>query len=230
MTHTVENHRIRVTVSDNTWNSYRPNAEHIKCIEGDRQTIDQVTRGLVLSTAMSKVGNRSEAALLTAEGTLQFTSVEILAAAKSILEREYLCEHTKYGDQTVMRYFNGHRLSAGMQQEIAEAQAYAEGILCPPDNDQIMHEVTDYFNKHLHDRFNGSAERRFLKTIKLKRSTNPDKAIVAIESAQRSLAFWSNLDIEYRKAHANMDGWLIEIIGEMPSQIGLCRYQGESNH
>jgi hypothetical protein len=46
----------------------------------------------------------------------------------------------------------------------------------------------------------------------------------AISDARESIINRIEVEKKYRESRANSD-WEIEIIGTMPSQIGMCRYQ-----
>ena len=49
------------------------------------------------------------------------------------------------------------------------------------------------------------------------------------ESAKILLEYIRQIELEYRKSISKWcQGWEIEIIGEMPKQIGSCRYEGTS--
>lgn len=157
---TYENARIRVTLTDEQsakWN--------------DR-------RDLILSHAMSVLGNRSEAAILETETV---SDDEANESAIEELTYQYLSEHCRYNlAETLMRMNGGHRMSEGMSADVSAARTYARNELL----------------------------------------NNPD----FIELGRKSLMMRADDEKQYRRARGNSE-WQIEIIGLMPKQIGMCRYQ-----
>lgn len=223
--YTTENTRIKVTVTDEIWKRYLEEGQSHYQRFGD-ESAESIARGRLLSDAMKKLGNESEVKLLTEEtGHKSIDYDEVFLLAKTILISEYLSENTKYNGATELRYFGNHRLSAGMQLEVSEALAYAEGILSPPDNEQIMQEYTEFYFSHLQKESLGVEKNRFLRRIKLKQSGDPEKAEKVLKKACSQIEYGMKLELRYRTAHAKKDGWSIEVIGDMPETIGFCRYQ-----
>ena len=109
---TFENGRIRVTLTDEQFDSFG----------GGRATI--------LSHAMMVLGNRCEAALLDSENE-QPTGAEIIKTALDDIMIEYLSEHCRYNvNETIMRYITARIMPQGMRREIESAIAYAQNELC----------------------------------------------------------------------------------------------------
>ena len=157
---TYENTRIRVTLTDEQsakWNN---------------------RRDLILSHAMSVLGNRSEAKILETETV---SDDEAAASAIEALTYQYLSEHCRYNlAETLMRMNGGHRMSTGMSSDVSAAKTHARNELL----------------------------------------NNPS----LVDLGRKSLSFATMHEIQYRTARGNSE-WQIEIIGEMPTWIGMCRYQ-----
>jgi hypothetical protein len=66
---------------------------------------------------------------------------------------------------------------------------------------------------------------RDLKKLRLQRNLDNNTADAAIEAAWQALKSRHENELGYREHFANFrNGWKIEIIGNMPEQIGTCRY------
>jgi len=117
-----------------------------------------------------------------------------------------------------MRMQGGHRMSAGMQQDVEEARAYAKGVLSP----LTMEAVADMF----HTRWlNSEPNRHEWKNVTLALGNGSESdAKAAIEAAVDAIMQRRGFELQHRRNRGNSDGWDIEIIGEMPEQIGMCRY------
>jgi len=157
---TYENERIRVILTDEQAEKWE-----------DR-------RDLILSHAMSILGNRSEARILESEIV---SDDEAKASALDELTYQYLAEHGRYNlNETIMRMGIGRAMPVGMWGDVNAAREYAKLELM---NDPGLIELGRKF----------------------------------IESARFN-------EIQYRKGRGSSD-WQIKIIGKMPKQIGMCRYQ-----
>ena len=155
---TYENARIRVTLTD----------------EQSQKWHD--SRALILSHAMSVLGNRSEAKILETETV---SDDEATVSAIEELTYQYLSEHCRYNlSETLMRMNGGHRMSEGMSADVSAARAYARNELL----------------------------------------NNPS----LVELGRKSLNLAAMHEKQYRAARGNSE-WQIEIIGDMPEQIGMCR-------
>jgi len=230
---TVQNDRIRVTVTQEIWDSFTGAAQRLAHIQvlpsGDIRvhSAEQSQRGLVLSEAMSKLGNASELRLMEQEGLDQS---EILKLAKICLMEKYLAENGRYdAGETMMRYEGGHRMSQGMASEAAEAEAYAQGQLSPLSDEETRAEMIAAVQDLLNNERDPS--QRKIRTTKrltaLRSGTRHRDSTNALAEATDCLAYLRDVELRYRQVHADMDGWQIEIIGEIPDQIGLCRYADE---
>jgi hypothetical protein len=167
---TFKNDTIMVTITDEIAISYEEWASRR----------GQTLRGVILSQAMSILGNESEKKLLEHES---FSEQEIEAEAMNALIFEYLSEHCRYNlAETLMRTNGGHRMPPGMAADVSAARSYAQNEL--------------------------SNNRR-----------------ESLEIGRKSLKMDKSADLEYRTARSKRDGWEIEILGPMPSQIGMCRYE-----
>jgi hypothetical protein len=157
---TYENARIRVTLTE----------------EQSARFDDR--RDIILSHAMSVLGNRAEAAILETETV---SDAEATESAVEELTYQYLSEHCRYNlGETLMRMNGGHRMSEGMSADVSAARAYARNELL----------------------------------------NNPS----LVELGRKSLTLRAEDEKQYRRARGNSE-WQIEIIGSMPKQIGMCRYQ-----
>lgn len=233
---TVQNDRIRVTVTQDVGKSFATAAERLAHAQvlpsGDVRvhSPEQIQRGLILSEAMSKLGNASELKFLENE---EPDSFEVTKLAKLTLMRNYLEQYGRYNaDDAMMRYEEGHRMSQGMQRDVMEAEAYAQGQLAPISDEDAR---TDLINYVLECVASGTEptqrELHFKKKLMDMKTTGAlgDEAASAVAEAADALNFFHEIELRYRKAHANMDGWQIEVIGDMPDQIGLCRYAAEAS-
>lgn len=196
---TVVNARIRVTTSEEDFKKYG--------------------RATILSDAMRQLGNASELKLIESE---PITEDQVRAEAYDILVFEYLKEHCHYDLQkTLIRMHGGHRMSRGMQNDVDEARAYADGIMFPISNDQLMRRMS----KLMAENKGRYPHPRELKKIRLQRNLDGLTADAAIEAACKTLQAQRKTELGYRDHFANFrNDWKIEIIGDMPEQIGTCRY------
>jgi hypothetical protein len=123
---TFENNRIRVTVSDDVAAKYYERSFYLAHIQGT-QTHEQILRGLILSDAMSILGNASELEILEALGGANaIRDMDIENTALDMLTYEYLAEHCRYNlSETLMRMAGGHRMSEGMEADVYSAKLYA---------------------------------------------------------------------------------------------------------
>ena len=123
---TFHNETIQVTVSDEVVARYLGRAAHVARIQGG-QTPEQVLRGLILSDAMSILGNKSELSILENE---PITDQEIESRAIELLTIQHLIEHCRYNvGETLMRMNGGHRMSLGMSADVSAAGAWARNEL-----------------------------------------------------------------------------------------------------
>lgn len=217
---TFQNSRIRVTVSEKTV------AKFVRQITpaslGQHETPDQAVRGRILSAAMSKLGNHSELALMRNE---YIENQEVIKLAHSILMHRYLVEHSKYDvGQMLFRYENDHRLSVGQSIEIDSANAYAQGLLSPIAKQEARQEVIKYLGGlDKDDIANSRAINAMGERMALLSNTDNASAKWAISEAVNMLTTSKQFEIDYRSVMANQDGWVIEVVGDLPSQIGVCR-------
>lgn len=202
-------------------------------VSNDRLTVtlpteefERIGRYGVFNNAMRMLGNRSEARLLHTE---PIDPTEILDFARENLVHEYLQEHCRYNlGETLMRMNNGYRMSSGMAEDVSKAQAYANGILNPISQEDLLAWVSSYFKENLCDTPQQEREyRRQVALLELKRGNGyPAEAASALAAAAESLQQLRDNELEYRTAiGGTCKGWKIDITGPMPDQIGLCRYQ-----
>ena len=210
---TVENTRIRVTVSNDIWESYRKSANHQSRMTGVE--CETVMRGLVLSSAMNKLGNASEAELIKG---VEVTDQEVLEAAKKLLIVEHL-ENNSCAKDVVMRFLGGHRLSPRMVEDVALATAYAESQLSSLQS----HDKTDLACSLFADEQQNSRRKQKLFETRTQPVTKEGER--ALNEARESLQGLLDNEKWYRQKFANQEGWQIEVIGTMPEIIGMCRYQ-----
>lgn len=227
---TVQNDRIRVTVPQNIWDSFAIRADRLAHTQvlpsGELRThsAEEIQRGLILSEAMSKLGNASELKFLAQE---EPESTEIIQHAKLILIRNYLLKHGRYdADEVITRYQDGLRMSQGMQQEVSEAESYAQGQLSPLSIDEARTELINYVRECIASGIKPTeAALRFKgKLTVLKTGGLRDESLAALAEASELLSLLYEIQLRYRKVRANMAGWEIDVLGDMPDQIGLCRY------
>lgn len=204
-TTTCGNHRLIVTL---------PTAE-----------FEKIGRYGVFNDAMRMLANKSEAVLLQAESV---SLEQIMGLAREMLIGDYLAEHGHYNlGETLMRLNGGHRMSPGMSDDVARARAYADGILDPITTKQLQEWASNFFATH---GFTSDADNKFRREAaieKLRAGIGVDRdAAKVLASAAETLERDRAWDIERRSAIGQTcRGWKIEIVGEMPEQVGLCRYR-----
>lgn len=195
----VENHRLRVTLP--------------------KEEFERIGRYGVFNNAMRMLGARSELSLLEKES---IPESEIVAAAREKLVFDHLSEHCRYNlNETLMRMDGGHRMSPGMAEDVARAKAYADGVLSPISAEQLRNWYSARYEA------GNEPNRRELDIQRLRagRGINEDAEKILAEAAEE-LEKSRHHEKEYRSRFTGLcKGWDIEIIGEMPEQIGLCRYQ-----
>ena len=213
---TAQNDKIRVTVTDEIWSSYAAKAEWTAKLS--TQTPEQATRGMILSAAMEKIANAQEAARL---GCRKPTMDQVMERARRILVWEYLAENCRYDlQETVFRMENGHRMSEGMAMDVAQARAYADGLLAPLTNDELMRRAGKIFSAEF-------PRRADVKTLALRANTARATAADVIERAAEELSSEIAEETAYRARRAKNDGWDIEILDAdaMPRMVGVCEIE-----
>lgn len=203
-TTTVENGTLRVTLPTEEYN--------------------RIGRYGVFNDAMRVLGNRSEAEQLANE---PIDPTEIMQVAREQLIYEYLSENCRYSlSETMMRMNGGHRMSPGMAEDVSKANAYASGVLAPITHEQLTDWACTYFRQNKCD--TPQQERAFTRAVTIKRMELGDGTSAArvLADAAESLEHSRQSELQRRSAIGNTcRNWKIEIIGDMPEQIGLCRYQ-----
>lgn len=218
---TVQNARIRVTVSDAQWQAYanRVPSHSLKQTlpSGDvrHHSLDGIVRGRILSDAMEIIGNRSEALLLDQE-PFRLSDQEVHDIAFNVYMSHWLRDHSKFGDGvTLGRYLNGKRLSRGMAYEMDAARAYAQAALRELDYEKLYRDTVDKY-------LPGSQ-------VEIFRAAQEGGRADASADVEEAIYWrWYRWDNERRYRHRfdNNNDFTIEIIDTdaMPQQIGLCRY------
>lgn len=216
---TVENDRIRVTVTEKIWSSFRERAENHAWLMG-HQDIECVQRGLVLSEAMSRLGNASEAQRLKTDA---IDPHEVLKLAEEILVEEHLREHCRYNvNEILMRIRGGHRISEGAKRDVDNARAWAGACL---NSDAEKDFVSSIARRMIDKPLTDEELRGERKRLEVMRSASIDRGRRALIESEKSLESARLIDIEYRHARGEQNGWRIEILSELPTEIGACRYE-----
>jgi hypothetical protein len=227
---TVQNDRIRVTVTQEIWDSYAERAESITASKlGDCSVAlsEQVQRGLVLSEAMSKLGNASEVALLENESVL---AEEIETLAREHLMLLYLqTNRPKTADKTAGRYRKGLPLTYSMKCDVALGLAFAEGALSPVTailaRKELIAYVTECEASNLQQSPRELAHLSSIMGLRMGIHKFPQNVgVVALADAAHIANNKRLNELQYRRGRADMRGWQIEVIGVMPTPIGVCRY------
>ena len=232
---TVQNDRIRVTVTQEIWDSFSDAAQRLAhkhvLPSGDVHihSPEKILRGLVLSEAMTKLGSASELKSLENE---ELDNTEITKLAKLTLMRNYLEKRGRYNtDDLMWRYEGGKMMSPGMQHFVLEAESYAQGILSPLSEDDASKDLKNYISKCIASGTEPAEHelrtKKILMDLRMGKLGDEAAADAAMTQAEDSLNFCRNIDRNYLKSRPDMDGWQIEVIGEMPDQIGLSRYSTE---
>jgi hypothetical protein len=232
---TVQNDRIRVTVTQEIWDSFSDAAQRLAHKQvlpsGDVHihSPEKILRGLVLSEAMTKLGSASELKSLENE---ELDNTEITKLAKLTLMRNYLEKRGRYNtDDLMWRYEGGKMMSLGMQHFVLEAESYAQGLLSPLSEDDAWKDLKNYISKFIASGTEPAEHeirtKKKLMDLRMGKLGDEAAADAAMTQAEDSLNFCRNIDRNYLKSRADMDGWQIEVIGEMPDQIGLSRYSTE---
>lgn len=230
---TVENDRIRVTVTQAVWDQYADQAKRLahkqRLPSGDvhEHTPEQIQRGLILSEAMSKLGNASELRLLEQEGPDNDT---ILQHTKLSLMFHYLEQHGAYDAvETMQRVEGGKMMPQGMRAAVLEASAYAEGQLSPLRTDEARAEFLRYLAESLATHTDLTQRELCFRKKMMELKSAPMEEITAtmLSETAQLLNYLHDADKQHRRRFSNMTGWEIEIIGDMPEEIGLCRYRAK---
>lgn len=213
----IRNHRISVTISHESW------AKACARVNGNEQT----ARGRILSSAMSRLGNHAELKRRSGPRDAKADAAEIRAGARYYLMMEYLNEHSAYDPGDLMaRYQNGRLRTEGADRDLSMARAYAEGILAPWPHEKIIELARETIAPLTADGRQMTAMEKHILDEKIRLLSNADRR--GAESALAQAAECLNRQIEtelyYHNMNGDMTGWDIEIIGEMPRQIGLCIY------
>lgn len=217
---TFQNSRIRVTVSEKIVAKFA--SQITPAFLGKHEKPEQAVRGRILSAAMTKLGNLHELANVRNE---QVDNRKVIELAHNILARHHLLRHSKYDiNNLLFRYENGYLLTQGQSLEISRANAYAKGLLSPISMQEARLESIKCLKDLGED---NSAKARAVNTMSEKISllVNADNASAewAIAEAAKLLTTSKQFEMDYRSAMAKSDGWVIEVIGDLPSQIGVCR-------
>jgi len=111
---TVENSRIRVTVSREIADKFLPTG-----VIGRDESPGQAQRGRLLSAAMGKLASATELRLRL---TNDIERADVIALAHKLLVRDYLEEHSHYNvNEVIMRLEEGHLMHKYMAQEVTLA-------------------------------------------------------------------------------------------------------------
>jgi hypothetical protein len=214
---TFQNSRIRVTVTNDIAAQFSKNI-----MRGKQESPEQALRGRILSCAMEKLGNKSELALMYKEG---ISTDDVFSTAFMSLMCQYLEQHGKYCvDEVINRYLLGSRMSEGMAHEKDLAVAYAQGILAPLSDEQSRKELEHYVLSMAPDApLNIREVDTFKQKMLLRRNAGNEDASHALEEAAAAVLARKQVEMQYREARAKMNGWKIEVIGDLPEQIGVCR-------
>src|SRR3989304_1634644 len=114
------NKRLRVTVTDEIF--FR--------LEDWGRSRGQDVRSIILSEAMRKLGNASEAKILEGEIQAEPDRAEVEKMARETIFENCLKRICHYDlENTLMRYRGGHRMSDGMGRDIKKAQVDASKII-----------------------------------------------------------------------------------------------------
>lgn len=211
---TYENNTIRVTIPDEEYERLREDVSSFNPL----QRVEQVVRGLVLSNAMEALGNRSEVKLLEQEGP-QITPEDVRRIAREFLAFDYLNNNTKYREgEAFLRWRTGRIMPEGMHQELQSALSYASGCLSPIDREEAIADLRKIYrsDKHRHE------QDREVQHVVLRLGNNA-QGCNAVTEATKYITDQFEVELSYRNRCCNWD-YQIEIIGEMPEQIGMCRF------
>lgn len=180
-----------------------------------KRYFDKHGRGVVLSEAMAKLGNISELKRLK---NVEMTADDIKAVTDSVYKMlvvKWLGEHSQYAD-CVKRYVLNARMSLGMQYEVDQAKAYADGHFHEVDNDFICKKYAELTPKY-------SSKNRVETVLFEMNKSDPD-----FNLENEILKYFLQKDefeIEYREFRTKIP---IEVTVidpcSMPSQIGMCTY------
>jgi hypothetical protein len=176
---------------------------------------------------MEKIAAASELSFLSAEVP---DSAEILSAAEEILFYDRFVEITSYEAHEILsRLNNEHRIPEGAAREVAQARAWARGLLNPISSEDADSQLRAWVHNELVARGDAIPKREIDHQIALRdaaiASGLEPVAQAALEEALRCVSSRYNVEVSYRRRVADMDGWEIEVIGEMPEKIGFCRYR-----
>lgn len=226
-THTVENATLRVTVDQAVWDRYTARAERVGQI-GDRETPEQRRRGLLLSDAMARLANAAEAARLATDGPSEARVAEI---ARASLIDQWLADpgNCAYDQAELLRRVHGgYRLSAGQQQQWDAARAYADSIVAPQDAGarvRACHELWAQLSENGAHEPDPSAWKRGVHLLALRAGRDAPRvgSDHPVVQQARAVAAQEHADELRYRGRFSSDGWQIEVIGDLPEQVGMCR-------
>ena len=210
---TVENEKLRVTVSDEVHQHLTARAHTLPGCE--HMTIEQRTRGLILSEAMARVESQKYISTpVTADDP------DVVSEVRKELIRRYLTENTRYSlKEILMRVDGNHRLSLGMQVEYNEAEAYARGVMEQPSKNDVAREL----GEQIASADKGESRRAIQCAKLLTKSANPELlATVTAETVERLQAIDRD-NRAYIEKRYPMAGWHIEHIDNGNLTEPLCK-------
>lgn len=228
---TVENEKIRVTVSSEYYAKEKKNLlpwmleQRLPSGEIRHHNADKFVRGKILSHAMQILGNQYESMILDRE-EFSLTEDELqeisISAVKSLHEsyvEEWLNEHSKYGKNVVFKRYvaNVEIRSPGIEFEIDSATAYAKAAMGEIDFMRLFSDTSEKYSEFRQRMIFKSAS----EGMQFSKRTVSDY----VESIINFRKYMFDLEREYRHRFDNTS-FVIKVLRPdlMPNQIGMCRY------
>lgn len=240
---TVENDRIRVTVTQAVWDSFDDQAEllaHTQTLPSGEQrdhTPEQVRRGLVLSESMKMMENPLLLQYVIANIP---NSKQLLLQSKMLLMFEHLNKHGQFNAHDSLYHFQERlAMPTEMERDVMAAEAFADAQLLAFDTENAKTELhralvdsvtnTDTLMESERCLFEIMLERRnsFLEKIMGVNTATLTKNSAGIISKLATLMLYKSQNEPLYASHHVVKGrWKIELIGELPSSIALSSYTG----
>lgn len=221
---TVENHAIRVTVTDEIWDSFHEAA--VRHSRMSSQTVEQAQRCAVLSQAMSMLGNLSEHPRVK-DQSVSLDNPDVFKRAHDLLTLVHLEKNSRFGYAEIyFHYLNNDYLSPEMADDVANAMAYADGILKSISPESMSAHNMSLIKQDPDDTPTSKCEapRVSLRAGRMQLQGFTEHAQDPLKTAAAAIELSCNIERQNRKDRAFKanSGWDIEILSKLPDQIGMC--------
>lgn len=238
---TVQNDRIRVTVTQAIWEQIILQAEkqaHTQTLPSGEQrqhTCEQVARGLLLSRTMSNMENPQFLQFVNAGIP---TAEELLQQAKMLLMCDHLSKHGQFSTHDCLHHFQKSlAMPADMERDVMEAEAFADAQLAGFDNDdakaelyramlESMTSTQDVIDKKraISDVFQERQHHFFTKLMNIKALHLTEESAATMSQVATMMFYIPQGEQSDDVSHTFLSGWKVDLIGELPDSITLPAY------